>query len=103
MKINRLMPVFLIFLFSFNITYSQILTLPFPGKVIALAFSPDGKYIVGSLDKPTTKGEIVFVWDISGRLLKSFKVNITTLKINCLSISPDSKYILVGGTTTKVG
>jgi len=96
MKIYRLITSFLIILLSFNIVYSQVLNLPFPEKVSDVSFSHDGQYIAGSVAS-SSKGETVFLWEVSGGLIKTLKESITNFTISCLDISPDDQYILIGG------
>ncbi|MBE9086850.1 caspase family protein, partial [Tolypothrix sp. LEGE 11397] len=58
-------------------------------SVSAVAFSPDGKYIVsGSVDH-TLK-----LWDTNGRLL--YTLNGHTESVSALAFSPDGKYIVSG-------
>src|SRR4030042_5811950 len=104
MKTKPRIILILLLLFSFNLTYSQILNMPVAKKVVDLSFSPDGQYIAVCLET-NTKDEVVYLWDKLGGLIKTYKsLNETELfQINCVSISPDGKYILAGGTVDRYG
>uniref|UniRef100_UPI00187E14E7 WD40 repeat domain-containing protein n=1 Tax=Tolypothrix sp. LEGE 11397 TaxID=2777971 RepID=UPI00187E14E7 len=56
-------------------------------SVFALAFSPDGKYIVSGSTDRTLK-----LWDTNGKLLHT--LNGHTQLISALAFSPDGKYIV---------
>ncbi len=104
MKTKPRIILILLLLFSFNLTYSQILNMPVAKKVVDLSFSPDGQYIAVCLET-NTKDEVVYLWDKLGGLIKTYKsLNETELfQINCVSISPDGKHILAGGTVDRYG
>ena len=62
----------------------------FMGLGIAVAFSPDGKYVLSC-----SVGGIIDLWDISsGKSIRTVKVNGV---IRAVSFSPDGKYALSGG------
>ena len=104
MKTESKILAILLLLFSFNLMQAQILNMPVNKKVVDLSFSPDGQYIAVCLEV-NTKDEVVYLWDKLGGLTKTFKsLNESNLfEITCLSISPDSKYILAGGKIDKLG
>lgn len=104
MKIRSNIILLLLLFFSSNQIYCQILNMPVTKKVTDLSFNPDGQYIAVCLET-NTKDEVIYLWDKLGGLIKTYKSLKTTelFNINCLSISPDNKYILAGGEIEKYG
>jgi WD40 repeat protein len=74
------------------------------GEGIALAFSPDGKYLAAPVSKTTVKwpGHTeVSIWDVtSGRL--SFRITVPEAMIWCMAFSPDGKRLAIGGSESTV-
>ncbi len=66
------------------------------GDVHSVAFSPDGKFIVGG-----SKDGVVRLWDISGNPIgQPFQGH--KGDVNSVAVSPDSKFIVSGGADGKV-
>jgi WD40 repeat protein len=59
------------------------------GYVFAVAFSPDGKYLLSGSNDNTLK-----LWDTSGKLLKTFTGH--KYPVSAVAFSPDGKYLLSG-------
>ena len=96
--------LFILLLFSFHQAYSQILNIPVTKKIVDLSFTPDGRYIAVCLET-NTKDVVVSLWDNLGGLIKTYNslTESELVEISCISISPDSKYILAGGMVNKSG
>lgn len=104
MKTKPKIILILLLLFSLSNVYSQIVSMPVTKKVVDLSFTPDGQFIAGCLET-SNKDDVIYLWDKMGGLIKTFKLlkETGTFMINCLSISPDGKYILAGGKIDKLG
>ncbi|MFN9368896.1 MAG: c-type cytochrome domain-containing protein [Planctomycetia bacterium] len=76
---------------------------PFVDRVLALAFSPDGKILAAGGGVPTQGGEVVLVDPASGSTVRRFPAPIVgqapVLKdvVLCLAFSPDGSLLATGG------
>jgi WD40 repeat protein len=68
-----------------------------PGQVVALAFSPDGRWLAGTL----REGGVV-VWDLPARKI-AFRQEAHDRQVGwCLAFSPDSRWLATGGSDQSI-
>ena len=64
--------------------------------VSAVAFSPDGKYIISGGDRPEDSGQVLILWNVStGKQIRIFSE--PEGRVSAVAFSPDGKYALSSG------
>jgi WD40 repeat protein len=78
--------------------------IPSDSQIVSLAFSPDGRYLVGAVARtyrsdqtpdPNEAAQNVIAWDmVTGTVVRSFGADLHNRRLNHVTISPNSRFVL---------